>query len=182
MVGTSDDGAFRVSFRRDVPASIAQVWAALTDPEEMSTWLPGSDIEPEVDGRVRFDFGAEGQATGTVTSALPLNSAGPGDSSEMADLVEPTDSTAMLEHTWVWEGLPVSTVLWQFQSTGEHAQVVLTHSAIDPGAAVEFAVGWHLILDTLERYLGGPDSQAGSSSREEASPEEIIRFYADQLP
>ena len=179
-LGTSDDGAVRVSFRRDIPGSIAHAWAALTDPAQMSTWLPGSEIQPESGGHVRYDFGEEGQATGTVTSALPLNSLGPGSSTEMADLVEATDSTAMLEHTWRWEGLPDSTVLWQFQSTGSGTTVVLTHSAIVRDAAVDFAVGWHLILDTLQRYIAG-DAMETDDEDWDGFPTDIIEFYDRQL-
>lgn len=180
-VGTSDDGAVRVSFRREIPASIDQSWAALTDPTQMSTWLPGSEIRPEAGGHVCYDFGAEGQATGTVTSALPLNSAGPGTSTEMADLVEATDSTAMLEHTWRWEGLPDSTVLWQFQSTGSGTTVVLTHSAITLDAAVDFALGWHLILDTLERYVTGAAAEDNEDENSDDFLTDIIEFYSRQL-
>lgn len=92
-LGITADGAFQLRFERHFQRSPSEVWPWLVDPEKLARWLPGCQITASVDGPVVFDFGDEGAATGKVTS-----------------LQAPDDGAGHLEHTWEWEGLPISIV------------------------------------------------------------------------
>lgn len=137
-LGVGDDGTFRIQFDRTLRHPLPAVWAALTDPAKFSVWMPGCRIEPRVGGAVRYDFGEEGAATGDVTA-----------------LREPDDAdpTAELEHTWRWDGLPASTVTWRLEPAGAGTRLVLTHGEVSREPATDFAVGWHVILDSLDRHV-----------------------------
>ncbi|HHU67472.1 hypothetical protein [Corynebacterium sp.] len=81
--------------------------------------------------RVTYDFGAEGAATGEVTHSDPPRA---------------------LVHTWNWPGLPESYVTWK---VGE-GNLRLTHQGLLGEEAVDYALGWHLILDELEGVTSDP--------------------------
>lgn len=137
-LGIGDDGTFRIRFDRTLRHPLRKVWAALTDPAKFSVWMPGCRIDPYVGGAAVYDFGDEGQATGEV---LAIRAAG-------AD-----DPSAELEHSWCWEGVPDSVVVWRLDPVEEGTRLQLIHREIVRDPAVEFAVGWHVILDTLDRYV-----------------------------
>ncbi|WP_275006711.1 SRPBCC family protein [Promicromonospora iranensis] len=142
-LGVGDDGTFRIQFDRTLRHPLPAVWAALTDPAKLSVWLPGCRIEARVGGDVRYDFGEEGAATGEVTAL------------RAADDAEPT---AELEHTWRWDGLPVSVVTWRLEPADGGTRLVLTHREVGRAPATDFAVGWHVILDSLDRWADGRTS------------------------
>jgi len=100
--------------------------------------LPGSvddlwaAVSARVDGdTVVYDFGEEGRATGQVTHSDPPRT---------------------LVHTWNWPGLPESFVTWKI---GE-GNIRLTHEGLLGEEAVNYALGWHLILDELEGVESDP--------------------------
>ncbi|GAA1076596.1 SRPBCC family protein [Nocardiopsis composta] len=138
-LGIGDDGAFRIHFDRTLRHPVAAVWAALTDPDKLSVWMQGCRIEPRVGGAVHYDFGEEGAATGEVTVLRP-----PGES-----------GGAELEHTWLWEGLPPSVVTWRLEPAEAGTRLLLTHRELPREPATDFAVGWHVILDVLDRHFAG---------------------------
>ncbi|MDO5668957.1 MAG: hypothetical protein Q4G50_03025 [Corynebacterium sp.] len=100
--------------------------------------LPGSVEElweavtaPVDDDTVIYDFGDEGRATGEVTHSDPPRA---------------------LVHTWTWPGLPESFVTWKI---GE-GNIRLTHEGLLGEEAVDYALGWHLILDEIEGVQSDP--------------------------
>lgn len=137
-LGIGDDGTFRIHFDRTLRHPLEKVWAALTDPSKLSVWMPGCRIDPHVGGSAIYDFGEEGQATGEVLAIRP-----PGDD----------DPTAELEHSWCWEGLRDSVVTWRLEPVDQGTRLQLIHSEVLREPATEFAIGWHVILDTLDRYV-----------------------------
>lgn len=134
-LGISDDGAFRLQFRRHLPYSVTEVWDWVVTPEKLQRWLPGCHIESVVGGKVLFDFGDEGHATGTVTE---ISAPGP---------------TGRLVHSWQWPGLPDSTVRWTLSPQGDATELLLVHSEVVAEPAVDFAIGWHVVLDALALAL-----------------------------
>ncbi len=142
-LGISDDGAFRIQFDRILRHPVPRVWAAITDPERLTAWLPGTRIDPRVGGTVVYDFGDEGTATGEV---LAVRAPG-GD-----------DPSAELVHTWQWEGVPTSTVRWRLDPVEGGTRLRLVHSELLREPAADFAMGWHLILDTLGHHADGTDA------------------------
>lgn len=135
----SDDGAFRIHFDRTLAHPPAKVWRAITDAELRAVWLEGVEIGTSRGDAVRYDFGEEGAATGEVLSVRPPSA---------------EDPSAELVHTWRWEGVPTSVVTWRLEPTADGGtRLQLTHAELVREPATDFAVGWHVILDTAERYL-----------------------------
>lgn len=133
-LGVGDDGSFRIHFERHLPHPPRRVWQWLTTPEKLEQWLPGCRIDAVLGGQVLFDFGEEGAATGRVLG-----------------LTEPL----ALEHTWVWEGVPESRVVWSLEPHDDGTRLTLVHREVLPEPAAEFAVGWHVMLDALRLGLAG---------------------------
>lgn len=137
-LGIGDDGTFRIQFDRTLHHPLPKAWAALTDPSKLSVWMPGCRIDLHVGGTAVYDFGDEGQATGQVLAIRAASEA---------------DPSAELKHSWHWEGLPDSIVVWRLEPVGESTRLQLIHREVVRDPAAEFAVGWHVILDTLDRYV-----------------------------
>ncbi|AOS62341.1 SRPBCC domain-containing protein [Actinoalloteichus hymeniacidonis] len=136
-LGVDKAGVFRIQLQRQFPYSPAQVWQWIVDPDRLARWLPGCRIDTEVGGEVCFDFGEEGTATGAVLAVTPPGARG------------------ALTHTWVWEGVPESTVRWTVTGTAEGSELTLVHSELVREPAADFATGWHVMLDSLELDLAG---------------------------
>ena len=97
-----------------------------------SAYLLWAAVNARVNGEtVVYDFGEEGRATGQVTHSDPPRA---------------------LVHTWNWPGLPESFVTWKI---GE-GNIRLTHEGLLGAEAVDYALGWHLILDELEGVESDP--------------------------
>lgn len=134
-IGIDEHGTFRIHFDRTLAHPVERVWQAIVDPARLETWMPGCVIEPRVGGAVRYDFGDEGAATGEVT------------------VVEAPGTAGRLEHTWVWEGVDPSHVTWSLEPHGDGCRLTLVHAEVQRDPAVDFATGWHAILDVLDCHL-----------------------------
>ncbi|ASO19063.1 uncharacterized protein YndB with AHSA1/START domain [Actinoalloteichus hoggarensis] len=150
-LGVTEDGRFRVHLERRLPYTPALVWEWIADPGRLARWLPGSRIDATVGGEVRFDFGEEGTATGTVLEAVPPGADG------------------RLTHTWVWAGVPESTVRWTVTAgdAGEGSVLTVVHSEVLREPAADFAAGWHVMLDALELIMAGDPADAAWGAMEE---------------
>lgn len=137
-LGVGPDGSFQIQFVRELPHPPEKVWLWLVQPEMLERWLPGCRIEAHPGGAVRFDFGEEGSATGEVTS-----------------VAAPDGGPGLLEHTWVWEGVPASAVAWHLEPLAGGTRLILRHRDLVEEPAREFALGWHLMLDALRLDLDG---------------------------
>lgn len=148
-LGVGPDGSFQIQFVRNLHHSPEKVWQWLTDPELLQRWLPGCTIDARRGGAVSFDFGEEGAATGEVRS---VSGAGGG----------PKE----LQHTWVWEGVPTSLVTWRLEPQDGGALLTLTHRELIEEPAREFALGWHMMLDSLQLDLEGRPTDAAWETAE----------------
>lgn len=152
-LGIGPDGSFRIHFERRLRQSPQAVWQWLVEPEMLERWLPGCRIADHQGGAVLFDFGEEGQASGTVTS-----------------LRAPAEGSGHLEHTWEWEGVPTSSVRWEIVADEDSTLLTLIHRELIEEPAREFALGWHMILDALQLdMLGSATDEAWNVPDETAS-------------
>lgn len=147
-LGIGDGGDFRIHFERRLPHPPERVWQWLTVQEKLERWLPGCEIDAVLGGRVRFDFGDEGAATG-----------------EVLQVEEP----AVLEHTWTWQGMPDSRVTWLLTPHEEGTLLTLVHREVMREPAKEFAVGWHVMLDALALDLAGRSTDDAWAALEHVS-------------
>jgi uncharacterized protein YndB with AHSA1/START domain len=141
------DGRRAVRFRRRYPASRAEVWSAITDPERTARWAFRTELEPRAGGVVRFSYGEAGSSEGTV-------------------LV--WDEPSVLEYEWDTDGeMP-----WRirFELTEDGDGTLLTFDHLLPDATnPDFAAGWHWHLDRLATHLdGGVPAEVESDEHFEA--------------
>ncbi|WP_120003193.1 SRPBCC domain-containing protein [Nesterenkonia muleiensis] len=150
-LGVGPDGSFQIQFVRTLVQPPERVWLWLTVPELLQQWLPGCEIDAREGGAVRFDFGEEGTATGEVRS-----------------LSESGADAGYLRHTWVWEGVPTSLVTWTVEKEGDgRTRLSLLHQELVEEPAREFALGWHMILDSLDLDLRGQSTDPAWEAAEE---------------
>jgi uncharacterized protein YndB with AHSA1/START domain len=133
-LGVGPDGQWQIRFERRLSHPPQRVWDSLVDVDQQDRWVPGVRIHARVGGPVVFDFAAEGRAEGEVL------------------LVEPPRA---LEHTWLWPGEPPSTVRWEIAPDGDGSLLVLLHRPLRPEPSVDYAAGWHAMLDALATHLDG---------------------------
>lgn len=73
----------------------------------------------------------------------------------------------MLEHTWVWKGVPESRVVWKLEPHDEGTCLTLVHREVLPEPAAEFAIGWHIMLNALKLDLAGRSTDEAWAAMEE---------------
>lgn len=119
-------------FDRMLPASITDVWSAITEHDSMGRWAFTGHIEPRTGGSVRFTATPDEPAEGEV-------------------LV--WDQPHVLEYEW-GEGEESWRVRFDLTERGERTSLQFRHLHPDP-ANPEFAAGWHWHLDRLHQLLEG---------------------------
>jgi uncharacterized protein YndB with AHSA1/START domain len=126
-----------IRFERRLGHSVERVWRALTQPDEIASWLALAELELEEGGRVVLtwqntdDEGNTAVARGTVSALEPPR------------LLEfDTDSHGRLR--------------WELEPAGDGTALTFT-AEVDVPADVETEViaGWHIHLDHLEEVLDG---------------------------
>jgi uncharacterized protein YndB with AHSA1/START domain len=117
---------------RDLRHPPKMVWAALTDPTQLSQWAP-------------FDADRNLGATGPVT----LTTVGTPMEQEAVCTVKRADAPNLLEYTWGGNELR-----WELKPHDEGTRLQLWHN-IDRGFIAWGAAGWHICFDVLERMLNG---------------------------
>jgi uncharacterized protein YndB with AHSA1/START domain len=141
-------------FERRLDAPRERVWQALTEPAELARWLTHTTIEPHVGGRVVIDWGEDGQTTGTVLAWEP---------------------PALLELSWIWEGVLDAVLRLELLDDGGATLLRLEHRRIRPDLAWDLGSGWHAFLDGLGDVVDR--REVGSwSEREQA----VRAYYAGE--
>ncbi len=126
-----------VRFERHFKSPVERVWAAITDPEELSCWLADTEIELVEGGRFDLQFRLRADETrsfGRITAVVP---------------------NRLLEFTWYPDQLGDSRVRFELTPTEEGCTLVLTHRFPISYGVAETLGGWHVHLDALELLLSG---------------------------
>ena len=143
-----------VRHERHYDATVEEVWAALTEPDQVRNWLAEMTIEPRAGGKVTFTWDG-----------------GHGDHG----VVRVFDPPRVFEYTWE-KGTP-SVVRFELSPDGDGTLLVLDHTRIKPESAVGIGAGWHLHLDAMESLLAGaPQTPAEWNARHE----DLAPGYAKQ--
>lgn len=136
----------KVIVRRLLPVPAAEVWAAITDKEQMRKWyFDLAEFEPRKGFSFRFSGGPE---EGPVYIHL----------CEVTEVIP----QSKLTYSWKYDDLPgISHVTWQLEPQGENTLLTLTHTGLDtiapsgPNFAVSnFEEGWdYFINKALPEFL-----------------------------
>jgi uncharacterized protein YndB with AHSA1/START domain len=140
--------ATRLEIRRILKAPVASVYAAWTDPQQVSQWMaPGDDFGP-----------TEATADVRVGGSYRIVMRGPdGELHRVGGVYQEVVPNRRLVYSWAWESTPerVSRVTVEFRpSSGESTELVLTHDRFfDTEARDKHGHGWQGCLGRFERYL-----------------------------
>jgi uncharacterized protein YndB with AHSA1/START domain len=133
-VVTRQDDRATVRFERHLDAAIGDVWAALTTPAGLASWLAPATVDLTEGGKMAIDFGEEGLAGGPITAL---------------------DAPTLLEYQWRFPGEPDSVLRFALTPDDEHTVLVLEHRFLPADQAMGYGAGWHAHLDHLEARLAG---------------------------
>ena len=154
MNGTlhAGEGRFVLRFERRLAHPPEKVWAALTDPAELSHWFP-QDVEADLrpGGTMRFTFrGAE---------APPFDGE-----------VLVYDPPRVFAYRWGPDVLR-----WELRPDGSGCTLTFTDTIETQGKAARDGAGWHVCLEALAARLDGAEPPAASRWKQ-VHPGYVARF------
>jgi uncharacterized protein YndB with AHSA1/START domain len=134
---TIDGDIATIEFTRRFSAGPERVWRALTDGEELGTWLSeGSTFAGGAGGVLSHDFGEGGLVTGTVKE---------------------WDPPSMLTYTWVFPDGVESVLSFELSPDGDGTVLHLIHTRVPTQTAMGYTPGWHAFLDRLAANVAGEE-------------------------
>jgi uncharacterized protein YndB with AHSA1/START domain len=135
VLGTDPDGRYSLVFRRSWPHPVADVWAALTEPERSARWIGRYDGEQGA--------GAEGNFTMTAEEGAPVGRI------RVEECAPPHRLVVQFLDEMGWR---VAVDLAEAAGT-----TTLTFSQVlaDGTGLADIATGWHWYLDRLGAVVTG---------------------------
>jgi uncharacterized protein YndB with AHSA1/START domain len=127
-----------VRFERAVSAPPEEVWAALTDPKQIESWLAEAEFDATEGGKVHLVWPDQGEMHGSVTKYHPHHE---------------------LEYSWI-ESSGASLLRFELAESGEGSLLLLEHYGTSPEDAPGFGAGWQSHLEALDAVLAGNESAA----------------------
>jgi uncharacterized protein YndB with AHSA1/START domain len=164
-------------------APVQRVWAFLTDPQKLSTWLMDTDLSPIPGAKFKFTSPPSGRWDGTIHC-------------EVHDVIE----NERISYTWCANDIGVTTLVsFDLEPTHDGTRLSLIHAGLEDamgGAAGRHAAGWSGCLNALGVAILGnkPDYDWSEfqityfidASIQEvyglwATAEGMTRFWADKV-
>lgn len=107
-----------------------ELWAALTDPRQLTGWLaPVTAFDARVGGRIALDFADGGAVEGEIVALEPAR---------------------MLEYTWRFTGEDESVVRFEIEPRERGTLLVLDHRRLGREHGAGYGAGWEAHLDRLQ--------------------------------
>ena len=176
--------ASTLRLQRVLPAKPSAVWAYLTEPEKLASWLADAEIDLQLGGRVQLlmlDKGGS-RLDAQQPDAAPQDTPKPQMSKQppskylsgrqptgrplIRGVITRCDPASMLAFTWRSvpptyreDGTvePESEVVFDLSAQGERTQMILLHRRLSPGWLALVGCGWHLLLEDLASRLAARD-------------------------
>lgn len=141
-----------IAFERRLRHPVEVVWAALTEPGELASWLGPGTVEPREGGEVSIRTGPADRPERRRT---------------MSGRVLAWDPPRVFEYEWLQPGVSVSVVRYELEPNAGGTILRFTHRrSVTPGATGGRA-GWHAYLDRLAAHLDGLPVPAWAERRAE---------------
>jgi len=134
----SKSGSARLlRYERYYEHPVERVWAALTEPSELSGWLADADVELADGGALELRW---------------LNTDDEGNRAIMNATITALDPPRLLEY----DGAPHGRLRWELRPEGDGCTLTLTVAVEAPDDQIPLALaGWHIHLDHLADALAG---------------------------
>jgi len=119
-----------IRFERRYATPLDDLWAAISDPEQVAVWMEYPTLlEPVVGGRVLIDFAPEDPLEGIVSAA---------------------ETNKLLAYTW-----GESLIKWELSPDEQGSRLVFSHFGVRPEFLTGLCAGWQCFLDNLAAHLAG---------------------------
>ena len=149
-----EDGRVVLRFARRLSHPPPQVWAALTEPDQLDAWFPTT-----IDGD---------RAAGAKLRFCHRDGAGPAFEGEMLAFRPPV----LMELRWGEDVLR-----FELEPDGEGTLLRLSDTFEEVGRAARDGAGWHTCLDLLAWRVGGEPAPWSSADRwKQVHPDYVERF------
>jgi uncharacterized protein YndB with AHSA1/START domain len=136
------------------------VWAALTDPDQLTAWAP-------------YTADRNLESTGPVTLTMIDND----DRKQIPATVLVADPPKVLEFDWGGQLLR-----WELQPTADGTELVLQHTVDERDSLSSMAAGWHLCLLVADATLRGePLGPITGATAMDYGWQDLERQYAAEL-
>ena len=149
-----DGDVATLTFVRRLPHPVADVWAALTDPDERAGWLGVTKIDGRPGGFVE-----------TVADGPPV----PDEIKRMTGEILVWDPPHVFEHEWHQSIVEPGVVRYELVADGDHTVLTFTHRGLGERNAEGFQPGTHAYLDRLAARLGGTEAPEWSQRYSEVA-------------
>jgi uncharacterized protein YndB with AHSA1/START domain len=130
------EGRWSLILTRELGHPVNRVWAALTEPGQLSQWAP-------------FRPDRNLASTGDVLLTMPDGGDGSEDLQTPGTVLE-SDPPRLLVFRWGDDLLR-----WELNPTEDGTTLVLRHSFDDEGMTSALAAGWHICLDVADALMKG---------------------------
>jgi uncharacterized protein YndB with AHSA1/START domain len=131
-----------VTFKRRLKHPIADVWSAITDPEQRADWFGATVLDGRTGGTI--EMVAEGPPASreqrTITGRILV-----------------WDPPRVLEHEWNQPLVERSIVRYELMAEGEATILTFTHRGLSLPNAQGYICGTHAFLDRLTAHLDGAE-------------------------
>lgn len=135
--------AHTVRFERLLPGPIERVWAYLTEPQFLRTWLAESSMALRVGGAVELRFDTDEVPARAQAGAIDQG------------IITRYEPPHRLAYTWqkAPNGPVTSHVAFELEAVEDQVRLVLTHSKLQHSSLASFGAGWHTHLAVLQARL-----------------------------
>ena len=143
-------GTYELRFQRRFRHPVERVWAALTEPEQLKTWLAEAEIDLRKGGSVMLRW-QNAEAAEEVRKEAGIEDED--NPSVLHGTITELDSPRLLE----WEGDIHGTLRWELRPDGDGTILTFTSTMeeLEERYKTMNLAGWHIHFDLLERALEG---------------------------
>jgi uncharacterized protein YndB with AHSA1/START domain len=145
---------WQVRFRRELRHPVANVWKALTEPDELRKWFPDHVTVEE------WKVGARMEFKDANAGVQPFDGE-----------VLVYEPPRLLEFRW-----GTDTIRFEVAPHGSGSVLTLIDTIDDLGKAARDGAGWHVCLDALQSALEGTKPDATSDAWQRVHDEYIKKF------
>jgi len=128
------EGRTTVHFERVYDYRPDELWAALTEPEQLRGWLGEAEVDLRSGGKIVIRFGDT-------------------DEEIAAGMIRELDPPRILEYEWTFPVETDSVLRLELEPRGNGTLLILDHRRLPAAAAAGYGAGWHAHLDRLEALL-----------------------------
>jgi uncharacterized protein YndB with AHSA1/START domain len=121
-----------VHFERVYDYRPEELWAAITEPDQIRGWLGEAELDLREDGAGTVKFSE------TEIAQLRVRALEPG---------------RLVEYDWTFPNEPLSVLRLELEPRREGTLLVLDHRRLSPDDIVDYSAGWHSHLDALGLIL-----------------------------